>query len=139
MHPTSARQQVIHLRKGQGRAYALGAMSSVFKADGDETSNSYSISEWWLDPHTPGPGAHKHDANDDIFYVIEGSMRFLAGDQIIDATPGDFLRVPAGVMHDFENVSDARAGVLNIYIPGGFEDEMPAIVEWFAQQTVGAA
>ena len=37
MHPANARQQVIHLRKGQGRVYALGAMSSVFKADCAET------------------------------------------------------------------------------------------------------
>lgn len=139
MRSDAEAKKLIHLTKDQGRAYALGRMSSVFKADGAETGDTYSISEWWLEPHTPGPGAHKHEANDDIFYVIEGSMRFLAGDQIIDATPGDFLRVPAGVMHDFENISDARAGVLNIYIPGGFEHEMPAIVEWFAKETPAAS
>jgi len=124
----------IVLRAGEGRAYALGAMRSVFKADGAETADTYSISEWWLDPHTPGPGAHSHDANDDIFYVLEGTMTFLLGDQHVDATRGDFVRVPANVTHDFENRGDVPVGVLNIYIPGGFEREMEGIVAWFAQQ-----
>ena len=125
---------VLYLPRGEGRAYAMGQMSSVFKADGEETRDTYSISEWWLDPHTPGPGVHSHEANDDVFYVLEGTLRFTVGDQQVDARPGAFLRVPAGVPHDFANTSDARAGLLNFYIPGGFEQDMPAIVEWFAAQ-----
>ncbi|KAF0815051.1 hypothetical protein IGB42_00128 [Andreprevotia sp. IGB-42] len=122
---------VIYLQQGEGRAYALGGMQSIFKADGAETANAYSISEWWLQPHQPGPGAHLHEANDDIFYVLEGTVTFLLGERSIDAGKGAFIRVPAGVMHDFSNTSDARAGLLNIYIPGGFEADMPAIVDWF--------
>jgi len=125
---------VIYLPNGSGRAYPLGGMRSVFKADGEETKNTYSISEWWLDPHQTGPGAHSHDANEDIFYVLEGTITFLAGTERIEASKGAFLRIPAGVTHDFENRSDERAGLLNIYIPGGFEKDMPAIVEWFAAQ-----
>jgi mannose-6-phosphate isomerase-like protein (cupin superfamily) len=134
MNADSSRQRVIHLPKGAGRSYALGRMSSVFLADGEETADTYSISEWWLEPGTPGPGPHSHEANDDIFYVLEGRFRFQAGDTFIDAGPGDFLRVPAGVVHDFSNPGDVRAGLLNIYIPGGFEQEMPGIVAWFAAQ-----
>jgi mannose-6-phosphate isomerase-like protein (cupin superfamily) len=83
-------QGVIYLAEGEGRAYPLGNMHSVFKSDGDETAQRYSISEWWLEPGTPGPGAHSHEANDDIFYVLEGTIRFLVGDQKIDATRGGF-------------------------------------------------
>lgn len=35
--------------------------------------------------------------------------------------------------YDFENRSDARAGLLNFSAPGGFEPHMPAIVDWFRQ------
>lgn len=122
---------VIYLPRGEGRSYSLGGMHSVFKADGDETKDAYSISEWWLDPHQKGPGAHSHEANDDIFYVLEGTVTFLVGAERVEATQGAFLRVPAGVTHDFENNTDERAGLFNIYIPGGFERDMPAIVEWF--------
>jgi mannose-6-phosphate isomerase-like protein (cupin superfamily) len=125
---------VIYLPSGSGRSYPMGGMHSVFKADGEETADTYSISEWWLDPNQSGPGAHSHDASDDIFYVLEGTVTFLVGDRKIAASKGAFIRVPAGVTHDFENNSHVRAGFLNIYIPGGFEQAMPAIVDWFSEK-----
>jgi mannose-6-phosphate isomerase-like protein (cupin superfamily) len=122
----------IFLAPGKGRPYPMGRISAVFKADGDETQNEYSISEWWLEPKTQGPGAHSH-AEDDVFYVIEGTMSFLLEDRWIDAPKGSFLLVPRGMTHDFENRSSSRAGVLNISIPGDFESDMPGIVQWFAE------
>ena len=109
-------------------------MRSVFLADGDETGDRYSVSIWWVDPGKPGPGAHSHEANEELFYVIEGTMTFLVGDQRVDAPAGTFLRIPAGVVHDFENRTPHQAGALNVFIPGGFESNMPAIVEWFRSQ-----
>jgi mannose-6-phosphate isomerase-like protein (cupin superfamily) len=109
-------------------------MSAVFKADEAETGAAYSISEWFLEPHSSGPGPHSHPDNDDIFYVIEGVMSLLVGDDWVDASVGSFIRAPAGTTHDFANRTDARAGLLNIYVPGGFERDMPAIVEWFETQ-----
>ena len=31
---------------------------------------------------------------------------------------GTFLRIPAGVTHDFENRSDSRAVAFNVFVPG---------------------
>lgn len=126
----SPRSPVV-LGPGEGRQYPMGRIAAVFKADGSETANKYSISEWWLEPNTNGPGAHSHP-EDDVFYVIEGVMSFLIGEQWIDARQGTFVLVPAGTIHDFQNRSPARSGVLNFSIPGDFEKSMPAIVEWFA-------
>ena len=121
----------IFLSPGEGRSYPMGRISAIFKADGDETHIGYSISEWWLEPGTQGPGAHSHE-EDDVFYVIEGTMSFLIGDRWIDAPKGSFVLAPAGVTHDFENRSSSRAGVLNFSIPVDFEKNMPAIAEYFA-------
>jgi quercetin dioxygenase-like cupin family protein len=128
------RSTPIVLGPDEGRTYSLGTMSGVFKADEEETAAAYSISEWWLEPHSHGPGLHSHTANDDIFYVIEGTVRFLLGDRTIDAQKGAFLRIPPGVVHDFMNETDSKAGLLNIYVPGGFEREMPAIADWFRKR-----
>jgi mannose-6-phosphate isomerase-like protein (cupin superfamily) len=122
----------IVLPPGMGRAYPMGRIGAVFKADGNETGNRYSISEWWLEAHTQGPGAHSH-AEDDIFYVIEGTMSILVGGRWIDAAKGSFVLAPGGMLHDFENRSSGRAGVLNFSIPGNFEKDMPAIAKWFAE------
>lgn len=123
----------IVLGPGEGRSYPCGSMRAIFKADEGETACAYSISEWWLDPRTGGPGPHAHDDNDDIFYVIEGTITFLIGDRWEPVAKGGFVRASRGVQHDFRNDTDERAGLLNIYIPGGFERDMPAIVDWFAR------
>ena len=129
----SSRKRVgIFLPPGEGRSYPMGRISAVFKADGDETQKGYSISEWWLESHTQGPGAHSHP-EDDVFYVIAGTMSFLLGDRWIDAPKGSFVLAPGGMTHDFENRSSSRAGALNISVPGSFESDMPEIVKWFAE------
>jgi mannose-6-phosphate isomerase-like protein (cupin superfamily) len=123
----------IVLRPGEGRSYPMGRISALFKADGDETGNRCSISEWWLEPNTKGPGAHSHADEDSVFYVIEGTMSILAGSRWIEAPRGTFVLSPAGETHDFENRSRARAGLLSFTMPGGFEAEVPAIAKWFAE------
>ncbi len=116
----------------------MGRISALFKADGDETGKAYSISEWWLDANTKGPGAHSHP-EDGIFFVIEGTMSVLVGERWIDASQGSFVLVPGGVTHDFENRSDSRAGVLNLFLPGEFESHMPDIASWYAENPAGDA
>lgn len=104
---------VIVLSPGEGRHYSCGPMHSVFLADGVESGDRYSASLWWVEPGKAGPGAHQHEANDELFYVIDGTMTFLIGDRHLDATLGTFLRIPAGVIHDFENRTAAPAGAFN--------------------------
>jgi quercetin dioxygenase-like cupin family protein len=128
---TSSRKAVI-LGPNEGRAYPMGRIGAIFKADGVETESRYCISEWWLEPHTQGPGAHSHP-EDDVFYVIEGTMSLLVGESWTHATKGSFVLVPGGITHDFENRSNARAGVLNFSVPGAFEQEMPGIAQWFKE------
>jgi len=122
---------VLQLDPGEGRAYSMGRMRAVFKADGAESDQRYAVSEWWLQPDCGGPGAHLHEANEELFYVLEGSARFLVGTEWRRLEKGSFLRIAAGTMHDFENRSDAPVGLLNIFMPGGFEQFMPSIVKWF--------
>jgi mannose-6-phosphate isomerase-like protein (cupin superfamily) len=126
----------IILRKGQGRTYACGTMTAVFKADEEETTAKYSVSEWWLEPNSAGPGAHLHDENDEVFYVIGGKPSLLVGDKWIDGQVGDFFRIPAKTMHDFANNTNEKCGLLNFFIPGGFERNMPAIVKWFEENPI---
>jgi quercetin dioxygenase-like cupin family protein len=128
----------IILAPGEGRSYPMGRISALFKADGDETASSYSISEWWLEPHTQGPGPHSHP-EDDVFYVIEGTMSILVGERWIDASKGSFILAPGGTTHDFQNRSASRAGILNFKTPGDFEPELPGIAEWFAENPPGDA
>lgn len=115
----------------------MGRIRALFKADETETAQAYSISEWWLEPHTQGPGAHSHEA-DDVFYVLEGTMSILVGDAWVDAQPGAFVLIPGGTTHDFQNRSDRRAGILN-FSPEVFEPDMKGISDWFRENPPGDA
>ena len=74
-----------------------------------------------MDPRVTEPGAHSHLEQDEVFIVTEGTMWFLAGEEWVEAPAGTFLRIPAGVTHDFENRGAERATAFNVFIPGGFE------------------
>ena len=122
------------LAANEGRHYSLGSMQAIFKADEEETQERYSISEWWLEPNSAGPGPHKHDKNHDIFYVLEGTISILVGNEWIDASKGAFILIPENTIHDFANRTNYKTGILNFFIPGGFERNMPSIVKWFEEK-----
>jgi mannose-6-phosphate isomerase-like protein (cupin superfamily) len=71
------------------------------------------------------------EGEDDLFYVLQGTMSILIADRWIEAPSGTFVLAPGGVAHDFENRTNRRAGMLNISLPGGFEADMPDIANWF--------
>jgi mannose-6-phosphate isomerase-like protein (cupin superfamily) len=127
----SSPEGVILLPRAEGRTYDCGTITAVFKADGAETDARYSVSEWWIEPGGAAVDPHAHEANDELFYVLEGTMTFRVGEREVDAEAGTFLRIPAGVVHGFRNRTGARSGVLNVFIPGGFEEKMPAIAAWY--------
>lgn len=116
----------------------MGPLRAVFKADGKETLGRYAISEWWLEPYTRGPGAHQHE-EDDVFFVLEGTLSFFVGDTWFDAPRGSLVIAPGGTPHDFENRTDERAGMLNFAVPGEFEPELPDIAEWFRARSPEAS
>ena len=119
----------IILPPGGGRAYDLGPMRGVFKADGPETDDRYCASEWSVAPGSAGPGPHRHDANEEVYLVTAGTLWFLVGESWVEAPAGTFLRIPAGVTHDFENRGEAPATAFNIFMPGGFEAQFRAWYE----------
>jgi mannose-6-phosphate isomerase-like protein (cupin superfamily) len=65
--------------------------------------------------------AHVHDGEDDAFYVLEGEMTFVVGDEDVAAPPGTFALVPPGVEHGFRNDGDVPVRMFNIHAPAGFD------------------
>lgn len=136
---TKKKRKPLVLSPGKGRVYSMGRIRSVFKADGAETGHSYSVSEWWMAPNTQGPHAHRHD-EDHVYYVLEGTMSVLIHKKWIHLSKGSVVVIPEGTLHTFENRDKKRrAGILSFNNRSGFEEEMPAIVDWFAQNPAGRA
>lgn len=129
----TVQQRPLVIAPEQKRMYAMGPMSAFFVADGDETGSRVSVSEWWLEPNTVSPDTpHQHSHTEDhVFYVIEGEICIQLESEWYEASTGTYVFIPGGTEHTFENRSNSRVGFISINTPGGFESEMPGIVQWF--------
>jgi mannose-6-phosphate isomerase-like protein (cupin superfamily) len=65
--------------------------------------------------------SHVHAAEDDAFYILEGEMTFILGNETVAAAPGAFVLVPPGVEHGFRNDATLPVRMLNIHAPAGFD------------------
>ena len=127
------------LEPNDGRQYPMGRMSAVFKADLSETNSSLSVSEWWLEPNTEGPNIHNHVAAH-LFYIIEGNLAVYLQDKgWFEVRQGSYIYIPGGTDHGFENWSEKTVGFMSINTPGGFEEDVPNIVAYFAENPLGDA
>jgi mannose-6-phosphate isomerase-like protein (cupin superfamily) len=64
---------------------------------------------------------HAHAGEDDAFYILEGELTFMFGDEEAPAPPGTFVLVPPGVEHGFRNDGAVPVRMLNIHAPAGFD------------------
>jgi quercetin dioxygenase-like cupin family protein len=73
------------------------------------------VFELRVPPACQVPPPHSHIANEELVYVLEGTLRYTVGSETRDLRPGDFMTTPRGTVHAFSNphAVDARALVVN--------------------------
>jgi mannose-6-phosphate isomerase-like protein (cupin superfamily) len=69
-----------------------------------------------------GPRLHRHPY-DETWVVIEGNLAFQAGDQQLDAGPGDIVVVPPHTPHKFINRGAKPANLICIHANPTFDTE----------------
>ncbi len=91
----------------------------IVLAEAKDTGGRFSMMEELLRKDS-GPGPHKHTWSDETFYMLDGEITFLIGDEIKTARTGDYLMVPRNTRHAFRVTSDT-ARLLNSYTPASLE------------------
>ena len=91
----------------------------VILVDGKDTGGRYSLMHETL-PKGAGAPPHKHTWSDEHFYMLEGDVTFLVGEETREARQGDFVFVPRNTRHAFR-VDSEIARFLNGYTPAGLE------------------
>ena len=77
----------------------------------------------WSDPggvtsrERPIAGLHVHHSDDEAWYVLEGTLGFRVGDEIIEAGPGAAVLVPRGTPHTFWNARPEPARYVLVMTP----------------------
>ena len=92
----------------------------TFLVTGEESDGAYFAMEA-LVPPGGGPPPHIHTRDDETFYVLEGEIEFLLGEERITAGRGDFVNVPRGTVHRFTNTGTETARLVLTFTPAGLE------------------
>jgi len=114
--PEASIDPVVALHRGEGEhVWFLNQLVSI-KLRGP--SAPYGVLETLL---AAGEGTpfHRHDAEDETFYVLEGEVTlFFEHGKVVRGRPGSFVHVPRGVAHGFRAETPLR--LLALSAPRGF-------------------
>jgi quercetin dioxygenase-like cupin family protein len=91
-----------------------------FLVTGAESGGAYFAMEAFVPPGG-GPPPHIHRNEDETFYVLEGEIEFLLGNELITGGAGDFVNVPRGIVHRFHNAGATTARMILTFTPAGIE------------------
>ena len=61
---------------------------------------------------------HCHNTCEEVLYLLRGTLRHSLGEQSVTMLAGDTLVVPAGAMHNAENIGDEDADMMIAYSSG---------------------
>lgn len=109
----------------------IGQLSIHYLIDGSQNA-AMGVFELTVGPgaNTPPPHSHKH--NEEIVYVLEGTLRYTVGSETRDLTPGQTMHTPKGVVHGFQNPFPGVARALIIMSPdigAQYFKDVAAVVE----------
>ena len=101
-----------------GPTFMGPALYTTFLATTAETDGDYFVTEA-LVPPDGGPPPHIHHNQVETFYIVEGHVEVLLGDQVYEAKAGDFVHVSKGTPHRFINRSQTPAKMIITFVPAG--------------------
>ena len=117
---TQPAPRLLHRPSTAGDAFWGPGDAYRFLVTGEETGGAYFAMEAIVPPGG-GPPPHIHRNEDETFYVVEGRVEILLGDEVITVGTGDFVNVPRGEVHRFHNSGDTTMRMILTFTPAGIE------------------
>jgi len=121
--------QALHIPEGSGANFNLLGLSTTIKVTAAQSGGAYVLYEQIV---LPGMGVppHVHTREDEVFFVLDGEVEFLAGDQSVIAKAGDVLHAPRGVPHAYKGVGEVPAKIRFLVSPGEIEGMFAQLASW---------
>ncbi len=94
----------------------VGQLGIRYLVDGSHTA-SLGMFELTIPPGSNVPPPHSHSNNEEIVYVLEGTLRYTVGSNTRDLTPGQTMQTPKGTAHAFANPFGSVARALIVMSP----------------------
>jgi quercetin dioxygenase-like cupin family protein len=109
---------VISSPDAQAAIWFLGALSQL-RVTGEQTGGVFAVADHLARRGNASP-VHVHDRDDETFFVLDGELRVLVGEEEHTAGPGTVAVLPRHVSHAYV-VTFATARFLTLHTPAGFE------------------
>ncbi len=95
----------------------IGQLEIRYLMDGTLTGAGVGMFELTVPPGARVPPAHSHSGNEEIVYVLEGTLRYSVDAETRDLKAGERMYTPRGSVHAFSNPHDRPAKALIILTP----------------------
>lgn len=122
-------QKVLLSRSSEGATFNILGIPTVAKFGTADTGGAYILSEQIIPPGMGVP-PHVHTREDEIFFVIDGEVEFLAGDRVVVGQAGDIVHAPRDIPHSYKAVGDSPAHMRFLAMPGGLEEMFRELATW---------
>ena len=94
----------------------VGQLRIRYLVDGSQSA-SMGMFELTVPPGSNVPPPHSHSNNEEMVYVLEGTLRYTVGSDTRDLTTGQGMHTPRGTAHAFSNPFNGIARALIILSP----------------------
>lgn len=94
----------------------VGQLGIRYLVDGSQ-NGGMGIFELTVPPASNVPPPHSHSNNEEIVYVLEGTLRYSVGSDTRDLASGQTMHTPKGTVHGFSNPFDGTARALIVMSP----------------------
>ncbi len=91
------------------------------KISSEQTGGAFSVWVETVPAESSGPPPHRHQYEDELFYVLSGEMIFFDETGETHAPAGTLFYSPRGTLHGFRNAQPQPAQMLIFVTPGGLE------------------
>jgi quercetin dioxygenase-like cupin family protein len=116
----SRTNQVEVVPAGTGRTYKSPVDQVTFLLTGEQTGGAFFMLEAIVPPGCGNP-PHIHGRENETFYIQQGTLTVHVGEKALNASAGDVVKLPRGLVHCFQNNGDVDVKVLAVIEPAGFE------------------
>jgi mannose-6-phosphate isomerase-like protein (cupin superfamily) len=128
----SAQLDRITIPRDGGERVDLGGLGIVWKIEGSESGERFSVVHHPLEPRALAAPLHRHSREDEYSYVLSGTLGALLDDAVVTAGPGTWVFKPRNQWHTFWNAGDTPCEIIEIISPGGFENFFRELAEVYA-------
>jgi quercetin dioxygenase-like cupin family protein len=108
----------IVVREVDAEVLGVAQLSTRLLADSDATGGTFSVMRTTMGEGIDGARPHTHSKSAELFYILEGELQLLSGDQVLTANKGDLVIVPPNTAHAFATTPGHSADFLIVLAPG---------------------